>query len=57
LRDAGGHAALFPDPRVEAARATTFEIVRIAGNDGEIMVQARRGDQAVDDGERLAACF
>ena len=57
FRDARCHAALFPDPRVEAARATTFEIIRIAGDDGEIVLQARRGDQTIDDGQRLAACF
>ena len=31
----------FPDPRVEAARTATFEVIRIAGDDGEIMLHAR----------------
>ena len=57
FRHAPCHAALLADPRVDAARTATFEVIRIAGNDGEIMLQARSCDQTIDDGQRLAACF
>ena len=51
------HVTLLPDPRIEATRATTFQINGVAGHYDQIVLQAGSGDQAIDYGQRLAACF
>ena len=50
LRYATSHAVLFSDPRVEAARATAFQIIRVARGNCEVMLQAGSRHQAFDDG-------
>ena len=45
-REAG---ALSSQPGVEATRAAAFQVIRVAGDDDEIMLQARGGDEAIDD--------